>query len=154
MEGAPKRPVETKENIASHDESPESPKDFNAPVVIESQQEVEDKKKEIDRVKERLLSEGYMTIEPIEGDPFTRSRDHIPTGEGVTIYHTDGTVEKMSFAEDAAIRAKELEAVRYFSKGSNNKETTGVELFPRIKKFFGFLKKLFSSIFSSRENTR
>lgn len=69
------------------------------------------------RVKEQVLAAGGMTIEPLRGDPFVLSENHVPRPEGgVTVYHTDGSVELKSHEEHTAEMAKGHHAAYYFSR--------------------------------------
>ncbi|CAN5757295.1 hypothetical protein BH11PAT2_BH11PAT2_02410 [soil metagenome] len=81
----------------------------------------EDTSYKINMVKERLLEAGGVTIEPIQGDPFILSRNHMSTGEGVTTYHPDGSIQKTSIEEYQAQLAVDRKAARFFNQTQQDK---------------------------------
>lgn len=101
----------------------------------------------IKAVKERLLSAGMMTIEPLEGDPFILSREHKSNGEGVTTYTPDGEVTTMSINEYQAELARGRQAAQFFERpkaiAENRERKVGV-----LKRTTSWLKQKFTGFFS------
>lgn len=96
-------------------------------------------------IKERLLSAGMMTIEPLEGDPFVLSREHVSTGRGVTTYMPDGTVVKTSIEEYRAQLARDIKAARYFNQKPQEQERPARKgLTGRVKSWLKFASSLWS----------
>ncbi|MDB5237616.1 MAG: hypothetical protein JWL88_718 [Parcubacteria group bacterium] len=113
----------------------------------ETEEELDEKEK-IRLVKERLLDAGHMTIGPLGPDAFPLSKDHVSTGEGVTIYHVDGRVEKRTLREDKAIRARELEAVRHFSsRSAQETQDSKTPLVAKLRKLTGRAKNWLKNTF-------
>ncbi len=116
-------------------------------------EENEKNERRIQQIKKDLrLERGEMIIEPLEGDPFVLSRNHVSTGEGVTIYSPDGTVQKRTRAEYDAEFAKGLAAANYFKQRQPDSETekTPVERF--LAKGAGWLGGLFKKLIASFKN--
>jgi len=101
----------------------------------------------IREIKERLLDRGALTIEPLEGDPFTLSQEHIPTGEGVTIYTPDGGIKKQSLAQYEAERAKDRAAALFFKRTQNHSEPEKLSTH-FARRIGGWFKNLFARLFS------
>jgi hypothetical protein len=147
MEGIPRQtgskaetsPITTEATPGNLIEIPPVSKDFS---------HSEDEFRKIDRIKEALLERGALIIEPLKGDPFVLSREHISTGEGVTIYKPDKTTEKMSMEEyDAQLRA-EKKAVQFFSHKSAQHETPLTLSIGLATRAIGWFKSLFSRLWS------
>ena len=103
--------------------------------------------------KELRLERGEVVIEPLEEDPFVLSRNHVSTGEGVTIYKPDGTVQKETLAEYDARLARERAATNYFKQLRERlSETEKTSVRHLLSKGTGWLGGLFRKLMASFRN--
>ena len=105
--------------------------------------------KRIREIKEELrLDRGEVIIKPLEGDPFVLSRNHVSTGEGVTIYKPDGTVQKETLAEYKARLAQGRVAANYVKQSRElHSETQKISVRRLLSTGTNWLGALFGGLF-------
>lgn len=150
MEKAPTRTEQTTESIES-EPLPTTP-EAEVPTVVEeasaAPEKTDEEQEQIQCIKDRLLENGGVVIEDLEGDPFTLLKGHESTGAEVTIYSADGSVRTMTFEERRAELKREIAAAQFFEraqKGRSSKLFNPVQL---IKRGFSWVKGLFGKLFS------
>lgn len=104
-------------------------------------------------LKQRILDEGGVTIEPLEGDPFvlSRGREKEVRENAVTTFHPDGTTSVETHDEYEARLAQERVVARYFNPKRN------VDTFPQTtnerpniaQRFVRALKKSLKNFWSN-----
>ena len=124
------------------------PETSGAPPVKTSDRAAENKKR-IGEIREELrLNRGEVIIKPLKGDPFKLSRDHVSTGEGVTTYLPDGTVQKRTLAEYDTQLAKGRAAANYFKQSRElRSETEKISVRSVLSKGTGWFGALFGGLF-------
>ncbi|MDB5245037.1 MAG: hypothetical protein JWN90_142 [Parcubacteria group bacterium] len=147
MEEFPKQSTLNSESAAVHAGSEQAQRTSEVPSAAIEPPKEENNSYKINKIKERLLEAGMVTIEPIQGDPFVLSREHVSTGEGVTTYLPDGTVQKISIEEYRAQLAKGRKAAQFFNQQPKD-ALTKTQLVSPSSRIMGWLKNAFTILWS------
>jgi len=110
--------------------------------------QTEENEKRIQQLKDELLNRGGMIIEPLKGDPFVLSRNHVPNRAEVTTYLPDGTIEMSTKAENNARLAREIAATSFFKQSQQENPVSERNSLGRLlAKGTGWLGPLFGGLF-------